>query len=651
MRSHVTIREVVLSVALLVLAVPAFASQATSEPRRHVLVVFDESPELPGLAVINRSLRETFKADLGGDIEFWSESLNLSQFKDPGYEGVLRDHFGRKYADRPPELIVAVMQPSLDFLLRNRESLFQGVPIVFCGIDSSYAETHALPPNVTGVAIRRDYAPTLDIALRLQPETRSVFVVGGTALFDRQLQSIARRDLAPYEQRVQITYLTELPMPELLDTVARLPENSAILYLTIFSDGASRAFVPHDALAMIAGAANAPVYVSVDQYLDLGVVGGHAYSVDTHGRQAAQLGVRILRGETMPNPPVIEQAEYRDVFDWRQLRRWNLDETRLPPGSEIRHRTPSLWDEYKGYIVAGFSVGLLQSSLIVGLLFSLVQRRRADAWARKAESRRVLAEEEAQRQRDELAHALRLTTLGELAASITHEIGQPLVAIQTNAHAVRRLASSGTIQPGELDEALGEIVDDVRRAAETIERLRAMFRKQPSERKRVDLNEIVEDVVRLLRSDMKGKDIRMEFRRAENLPKVMGDPVQLRQVILNLLTNAEDAITSERSGDRVIRIEMHASTGTTVEMVVCDTGRGTKTGDLESMFERFESSKPDGLGMGLAISRSIVQAHHGRIWATRNVERGLSLHVEIPLATEANEEMNVDGATASGSLR
>lgn len=628
--THVTLRAILLSLAVLLLAVPASAA-----PRRTVLLVFDESTALPGLAIINRSLRETFKSEFGGDIEFVSESLNLSQFKDPGYEGVLREHFTRKYANKRPDLIIAVMQPSLDFLLHDRQPPFPGVPIVFCGVDSSYLDTNPLPPTVSGVAIKRNYAPSLDIALRLQPDLHEVYVVGGTAAFDRQLQTIARRDLAPFESRVQITYLTDLPMPELLDTVSKLPEKSAVLYLTIFTDGAGAAFVPHDALAQLTAVANAPVYVAVDQYLDLGVVGGHVYSVDLHGRQAAQLGIRILRGEATPNLTVIELAAYKDVFDLRQLRRWGFDESRLPPGSEVRHRTLSLWDRYSGYIVTGVSVAVLQTALIVGLLWSLAQRRRADASAREAEARRRQAEDESRRQRDELAHALRLTTLGELAASITHEIGQPLVAIQTNAHAVRRLASNGMMQPGELDEALSDIADDVKRATETIQRLRDLFRKQPSERTLLDMNGIVDDVVRLLRSDLKERNIRLEFRRAESLPNVSGDPVQLRQVILNLLMNAGDAIAREAAGKREIHIETQSSANGTVTVVVRDSGCGVDEPDLERMFERFESTKPDGLGMGLAISRSIVTSHRGRIWATRNGDRGLSLHVEIPVERES----------------
>lgn len=610
----------------------ALAAPAAAEPPRTILFVFDEDPHLPGLAVINTSLRETFTAELGSDVEFCSESLNLSQFKDPGYDGLLRDYFSRKYAHKAPDLIVAVMQPSLEFLLRDDRSLFPGVPIVFCGLDSSYLDSYFLPPNVTGVTVKRAYGPTVDLALRLQPNTRNLFVVGGTAEFDRLIQTIARRDLLPYQGRVRIHYLTDLSMPDLLAATATLPEESAILYLTLFRDGAHRAFVPHEALARIAAVANAPIFVAVDQFLDRGVVGGHVYTVATHGRQAAEIGVRILRGEKTPPVAVSGEAAYANIFDWRQLRRWDLDEARLPPGSEVRYRTLTTWGAYKGYIVGGVTFALLQSALIVGLLVSRAQRRRAHAAARQAEARRAEAESEVHRQRDELAHALRVTTLGELTASVAHEIGQPLAAILTNAQAVRRMAVSGTMPREELDEALGDIEGDVRRASETIHGLRVLFRKQPSEQKPVDLEEIVQDVVRLLRSDFLVRGIQVHFRRTGEPCTVLGDSVQLQQVVLNLLVNAEDAITRSANGMREIRIETGSLGADTVTLVVRDSGPGVNGEDLEWMFERFNSTKPQGLGMGLAISRSIVAAHHGRLWASRNEDRGLSLHVEIPAA-------------------
>lgn len=715
---------------------------------------------------------------------------------------MLRDHFRRKYKGVQPDLIVAVMGPSLDFLLRHR-SLFPGVPIVFCGADPSDLEGKTLGENVTGLVVKRDFATTIEIALKLQPSTRTVFVVGGASRFDRQLQAIARRDFAPFESRVTITYLTALPMSNLLSTLSRLPPHSVILYLTLFADSAGSTFIPHEAVSRVAGAANAPVYVSLDQYIGLGPIGGHVYSLDKHGRQAAELGLRILQGESPASIPIIESKASADLFDWRQLQRWGLDERRLPAGSVVRFRAPTSWDLYKWYIAGGVILLLVQSALIAGLLANRTQRRRAqrtlaerlrfetllselsaeiltlpasavdpaiermlqrvaetldfdraalaerggemirtthvwtragvapfptsfagpgdfpwmtsrmnraevvrisrlddlpeegatdrqslaargiralaalpllvdrrvigalafsrlrgerewpdelitrlqlladvfanvlarrhaDEAVRKSEERRRQAEEEALRQRDELAHALRVSTLGELTASIAHEISQPLSAILTNAQASLRLMATAEPKRAEIEEVLTDIAADTERASATIRRLRTLFRKQHAERVAVDLNTLIEDVLGLVRSDMVAKRVVVHYTRGAALPAVLGDPVQLRQVFLNLIVNAGEAIASTEDGPREIRIAVSQPDAGQVAVAIRDSGVGVSASELERIFERFVTSKPQGLGMGLAISRSIVEANDGTIWATRNEDRGLTLHVALP---------------------
>ena len=625
------------AVAALFVLLAVILQPHAAEARKTVLIVFDEDKDLPGLAVINRSLREVFAKELRGDVEFYSESLSLSQFKSEGYDNVLSEHFRRKYSGKQPDLIVAVLKPSLDFLLRHGDILFPGVPIVFCGADSADVEPKALRANITGVSVKRRFAPTLDLALKLQPETRNVFVVGGTSGFDRQLQAMARRDLEPYANRVQITYLTELTMDELLKKVTNLPPHSVLYYLTLFADGAGRSFISHEALSRISTAANSPVYGSVDQYIGYGAIGGHVYSLVHHGRRAAEIGVRILHGEAPASIPVIEQSAYTDTFDWRQLERWKLDPVRLPGGSVILFRTPSVWDQYKWYILTGIALIVLQSALIGGLFLNRARLRRAQEAARESERRRRQAEEETQRKRDELAHALRLTTLGELTASFSHELGQPLTAIMANADAVRRLLHADRRPPEDVDEALADIVAAARQAAGTIQGLRNLFRKQETERVPVDLNVLIEDVLRLLRSGIEDKRISVHLARAQALPLVFGDAIQLRQVVLNLLVNAEDAITTAADGHGEIGITTSWSDGH-ICVAITDNGIGAKESELERMFERFVSSKPQGLGMGLAISRSIVEAHDGRIWATANRERGLTFHVELPAPSAAGAD-------------
>jgi signal transduction histidine kinase len=191
---------------------------------------------------------------------------------------------------------------------------------------------------------------------------------------------------------------------------------------------------------------------------------------------------------------------------------------------------------------------------------------------------------------------------------------------------------SESLNLSQFQDALVDIIKDAKRAAETIRRLRALFRKEHAERAPVDVNALVEDVLGLLETDIDGKNIRVRLERGEDLPPVVGDSVQLRQVILNLLVNAEEAIALAADGVREIQIDIRRSESGRIAIDVRDSGVGVKDAELERMFEHFVSSKPHGLGMGLAISRSIVEAHDGRIWATRNDDRGLTLHVELPAA-------------------
>jgi len=615
---------------LLLVALVACALAGPAQARPQVLLVFDEDKDLPGMAVINRNIQQVLRAEFHEQVEFYSESLNISQFGGSDYQDVLRDYFRRKYQGREVDLIIAVMEPSLDFLLRNADALFPGVPIVFCGANPSDVEKLSLPDNVTGVLVKRDFAPTLDVALRLQPATRHVFVIGGTSRFDRQIQAGARRDLTAWESRLKITWLDQLSMEQLLSKVSALPSNSIIYYLTVFVDGRGEAFIPHEALTRIARGANAPVYVAVDQYVGRGAVGGYVYSVESLGQQTAAIGVRILRGEPLSSIPITSASVHRNLFDWRQLDRWDMDERRLPADSQVNYRPLSIWYSYKWYILAGAAAFLLQSGLLVGLLVSRAQRRRAESLRAQSEERRVRAEDEVHRQRDELAHALRVTTLGEMTASFAHELGQPLTAISMNAGAARQLIS-GRVAESEAGEALEDVIADADRATQILHRLRALFRKEPPVRQRVDINTAIEDMLRLLESEMRQRRIRTQFKRDAGLGYVLGDAVQLQQVLINLMINAAEAIALGGETAREIQIESRRLATGRVEILVCDSGVGVEEPALEHMFEHFVTSKPQGLGMGLAISRSIVEAHGGLIWATRNEDRGLTMHIELPV--------------------
>jgi len=242
-------------------------------------------------------------------------------------------------------------------------------------------------------------------------------------------------------------------------------------------------------------------------------------------------------------------------------------------------------------------------------------------------TRRRHAEEQLQREREDLAHALRVATLGELASTLAHEINQPLAAIATNAQAAHRQLASAAIDP-EIHEMLRDIGSDAQRAAQVIRRLRALFKKEPSERQLVDIGEVIKEVVGLLRKELERRRVELEVSLAPGPLRALGDIVQLQQVLLNVLVNAGEAMTDD--APRRLRIELSAREAGVLLLTITDSGRGVAADELEHIFDRFVSTKPEGLGMGLSISRSIIEAHAGRIWATANPGRGLIVHIELP---------------------
>jgi C4-dicarboxylate-specific signal transduction histidine kinase len=233
------------------------------------------------------------------------------------------------------------------------------------------------------------------------------------------------------------------------------------------------------------------------------------------------------------------------------------------------------------------------------------------------------------RQRDELAHLSRVAMLGELSGSLAHELNQPLTAILSNAQAAQRFLAQSPPRVDKLAEILTDIVKCDHRAGAVIQRLRSLLRKEDAQRHPLDPNEVVEDSLRLMRSDLLYRHVTVSTDLAEALPAVSGDRNQLQQVLLNLVINACDAMDGQEA-DRRLLVRTRATVHGKVEVCVADRGAGIPGANVERIFEPFVTTKATGMGLGLAICKSIVEAHGGRLWATNNADCGATLHCELP---------------------
>lgn len=379
-------RGVVLLVCLVGLLAFLTAPVGAQEVPKKVLIFSSDDQFLPAIVLINKAIRTTMKERSSAHIQFFYEAQDSFRIPNEKYEPHLVELLRRKYEGEKVDLIYVLGPPALRFLVNHQNELFSGTPIVYMVIDQRRVMDLKLGPNITGVSGRAELKPTLDLALTLQPETQRVVIVAGTASSDQGLLEMSREEFREYQGKVEFIYLVGLSTEELKNRLATLPPRSIIFYLSVSSDNSTRIFTNPEVLAQLATSANAPIYAASQIHMANGIVGGRLIDFEALGTQAAEMGLRILAGESPQNIPH-QTIPSTSMFDWRQLRRWAIDENRLPPGSVVQFRELSFWELYKWRVIGAVSLIILQALLIIGLLIHRARRRRAEEASKASETR------------------------------------------------------------------------------------------------------------------------------------------------------------------------------------------------------------------------------------------------------------------------
>ena len=596
---------------LMVFVASAWPASAAT---RRVVLLFGERPELPALAALQADLVRTLTSNSADRIEIYNETMDLSRFGWNNHQLFLRDFLQAKYADKKIDVVISILSPALEFLLNYGSVIFPGTPIVFCGIDKTELGNRLLPSQVRGVLLKREFAPTVEIALHLHPGTEHAVVVAGSSDFDTKLLELAKIDFGFYQERFTFQYLTTLPLQDLLTELSHLPPRSLVFYTTVFRDGAGETLIPREVVARVSAAANAPTYGFFEQYVGRGIIGGNVNSLAAHGVEAAKLALKVLAGTEASTPQVAEVSTNKLVFDWRQLQRWGISESKLPSGSEIWFRGSSAWDQYKPQILATTAAILLQAVLIGWLLHERQYRHRAERTARETFA--------------ELTHMNRMATAGELSAAIAHEVRQPITGMVTMANAALRWLSRENPDIDRARDAMSKVVAAGHQASDVITNVYGLFGKDTQKKTPTDLNTLIQSVLTVVSIDLRKHSIESQLTLSEQLPPVVGNEVQLQQVILNLVMNAIESMDSAEP--RVLSIKSEITGHNGVRVSIADTGSGISLANLNRVFEPMFTTKTRGMGMGLSICKSIIESHNGRIWVTAGAPRGSIFQFELP---------------------
>jgi signal transduction histidine kinase len=604
----------VVSFAALVIGGHAVAAQ---EPARRVLLLYPYDnarpfSEIAG-AAIRRQLIEKSPSKIEIDISF----LDLSRFPADADERRSAHYLAEKYSGKPLDLIIPLGTEAERFAVKYRDIFAPKVPVVFCCVTPELAAASGRPADVTGNYGEFDAGKTIGLAQQLQPDAKSLIIISGSSEIDGRWMAELRKEISPFENRFNTEYWIGVRYETLLERVAHLPPETIVVFVTLYADGTGRAFVPAQVVESLAKVATAPIYGPSDTYLGRGVVGGYMDSFELMGVGAADTALEILAGKDPKTVTPRPSLSHRFRVDARRLLRWNFSERNLPKDSVVAFGQPTLWEEHRNLVLATIFVILLQAILITALLIQVRRRRRAEAASLTALS--------------DLARVSRLTTIGEMTASIAHEINQPLGAIVTNGEAGLRWLGNATPDLGEVRAVLTRIVGNGHRASQVIGRIRAMIKKDIDERVLIDLNEVVEEVLGFARGEINDYNVVLRTQLQGDLPKIFADRIQLQQVVLNLVLNGIDAMASIDDRERRLLIRSEQEYSSTVKLSVEDAGKGVDSNIRDRIFEAFFTTKSRGMGMGLSICRSIIASHGGGLTVSAGSPYGAVFQIELPI--------------------
>jgi signal transduction histidine kinase len=605
--------------ALALLMIGADASEGQERTPR-VLLLYPYDNAHAASIISGEAARRRLIERLNGKVEFHTDFLDLLRFQDEAHRRRLAQYLAEKYAQTSIDLVIALNTEVYRFAGPYRDLFAPKVPVVFCCVMRALIdEMTNRPSDVTGIITDYDVTKTLELAERLQPTARNLVFVSGVSNVDRVWEEMYRRQSTPYQSRFNITFLVGLPQEELLHRVSQLPPDTIVVLGSLFVDRTGRHYAAFELAADIAKASSAPTYAPLDTFLGRGIVGGHMGTFEDAGIEVADLAAEVLGG-TDPRsiaPRSSKAQQFR--VDARQLARWGMAETALPDDTSILFKQPTLWEQHRNSVIGALAIIAIQMALIGALVLQIFRRRRLEHEMQVAQS--------------DLARVTRVTAMGEMTASIAHEVNQPLAAIVASGSAGLRWLANATPNIEEAKAALKRVVNDGYRASEVISGIRAMFKKDAQARNPVDINQLVREVLALLQSQIQENDIVVKTSLSDEAPVVPGDKVQLQQVMLNLITNAIEAMANVSGRERSLRISAQAQGGE-VLVDIADAGHGIEPDHLKRIFEAFYTTKTHGMGMGLSICRSIVQRHGGRLSASRASPHGSVFHVVLTTSVQ-----------------
>ena len=564
------------------------AKEVSGKPKQ-IVILYTHRPVAPICMDWDRGIRSALMAGYHEPLDIEIEYLNLVRYQDSEYLSAWIDLLKTKYAANPPDLIIPVFVPALQFALEHRASLFPGAPIVFCSVPSLLAESAHAQPNVTGVAFRLDLAGTLSAMTQLQPTTQRLMVLSGSPI-DKESLNKAANEATPKLQ-AELEFIEQLPLLDLAEKMQSADRDTSVLMMSYEEDLEGNHYVTSEVTEYLAANCSLPVYGLYDSLLGHGIVGGSLASAESQGKLAGDLAIRVLHGERPEEIDIVGLSDGKMIFDARELKRCGLSEVDLPPDTTILNREPTFWEEFGQYVLLGLAAIALQSLIIGGLLVNRSRRIRAEREAQELSGKILTAQE------DERRHVAR-----EMHDDLSQRLAASAIAAG-NLEQKSPATSESRDALGSLKNGLIAICDDMHRLSRQI---------HPA-----ILDDFgLEDALRAECDRIREKDgVEVEFCRGD-LPDDLS-----KQIALCLYRIAQESLwnASKYAHSNRVQLELN-SDSEFIYLQVRDFGNGFNPDDVSTR-----------QGLGLASMKERTRLAGGTIAIDSALGEGATISVRVPL--------------------
>ena len=600
-----------------------FAQGSDMLKSSNILILSSLEPAQPAYEHIIENLKQTIRNEYNNPVNFYLDYLELSRFPDEKHLSDFFNYYDKKYSGTKFDLFISIGPGLYPFVHKFGGSIIDSLPKIFVeNYDpSSYPNYEIHEINATAVFIDFGIEKKIQFALELKPDTKNIYVVTGSSDYDKKLNSLYGLALKQYEGIYNINFESGLSIKYLTKELNNLPEKSIVFLPLYQKDSSGTSYYSPEVIKLFSQYTNSPIFPLYSPQIE-GTIGGLLINIDDVGIQIGKLAIRILSGEKPETINTYHSDFSKYLFNWKQLKKWGISEKNLPEGSIIINREYSFIEMYYPFFIAGIIFVIIETLLFIYILI-LYRKQKAQSVTIKFQEGRFKA----------LVDFNRLSELSELTASLSHQLNQPLTAILTSSQASLRFINNNNYNKELFEEIFGNIVEDVKRASEIINSLRGLMKEETREKKKVNINKLSEDVFLLFRGEASVNDISLEREFDKRDAFINADSILIQQVILNLLLNASEELKNNKNGSKKIILKTKVEDDYII-VSVSDNGRGVADSLKNDIFKPFFTTKSNGLGIGLAICKTIIDDHEGKFQFENNESGGATFYFKLKLLNE-----------------